>query len=114
MTAIGEQVRTPLAPPAERRPTTRLRRLIIGVTVFGVVAGLGGLVLAGLDIVLADAHLAVYAAACFVLAGLASALLVLKAMLADCQEFYQRGQLDGWYRGYRMQPPDVDNPLLRP
>lgn len=115
MTAeIGEQqrLRALRAPLPEDRPT-RLGRMIIGITCFGVGATITGLVLAGLDIALTNANLAVYAAACFVLAGLASALLVLRAMFADCQEFYRRGQLEGWHRGWNGQPPETSDPLLR-
>jgi hypothetical protein len=47
------------------------------------------------------------------LAGMASVVLCVHAMLADRQEYYRRGQLDGWMRGWRGQEPDVDDPLLR-
>lgn len=88
-------------------------RLVAGIVTFGVAAGVGGLVLVGLDIDLTNVHLAVYSVACFVLAGLAAGLVCINALLADRQEFYRRGQLDGWMRGWRGQEPDADDPLLR-
>jgi hypothetical protein len=40
-------------------------------------------------------------------------VLCFHAILADRQEFYRRGQLDGWYKGWRGQAPDVDDPLFK-
>jgi hypothetical protein len=105
-------------PPVRTRHTgvkgsTRIHRIFIGVTAAGVSLGIGGFVVVGLDIALPNIHLAVYAAACFVLAGLAGVLLVLRVMLADCEEFYRRGHLDGWMRGWNGQSPAADDSLLK-
>lgn len=117
MTAdIGEQqrMRALRAPAPGAGQPTRHGRLVVGITCFGVTAIITGLVLVAEDLTSSRGmHFAVYAAACFILAGLAGGLICTNAILADRQEFYQRGQLDGWYRGYRMQPPDVDDPLLK-
>ncbi len=47
------------------------------------------------------------------LAGMGATVLCLRAMLAARQEFYRRGQLDGWRRGWTGEPPEVSDPLLR-
>lgn len=47
------------------------------------------------------------------LAGMGGTVLCLRRFLADRQEFYQRGQLDGWMRGWRGQEPEVFDPLMR-
>jgi hypothetical protein len=117
MTASIERdtVERALQPSAvDKDKTSRSSRLVVGIWVFGTVAAAGGLVLVGLD--LAHPHslrYAVYAGACLVVAGICGGLICLRAMLAGCQEFYRRGQLDGWMRGWRGQCPDVDDPLLR-
>lgn len=97
----------------DSRPT-RHSRLVVSITCFGVGATVTGLILVAEDLTdTTGFHFAVYAAACFVLAGLSGTLLVLRAMLADCQEFYRRGQLDGWMKGWRGQQPEVDDPLIK-
>lgn len=94
--------------------STRHSRLVVGITSFGVGAAVTGLILVAEDLTdRAGFHFAVYAAACFVLAGLAGALLAVRAMLADCQEFYRRGQLEGWNRGWNGLPPEKHDPLLK-
>lgn len=117
MTAdIGEQQRmralkTPA--PGAGQPT-RHSRLVVGITCFGVGATVTGLILVAEDLTdRVGFHFAVYAAACFVLAGLAGTLLVLRAMLADCQAFYRRGHLDGWIKGWNGQNPETGDPLLK-
>ena len=60
-----------------------------------------------------DLHLTIAACAWFVMTGIGAGLLVTQSMVADRTEFYRRGQLDGWMRGWRGQEPDVDDPLLR-
>jgi hypothetical protein len=101
-------------PAVAAEPVTRCGRLIIAIHAVLVVAVLAGLVLVGIDIDLPHGiRFAIYAAACFMTSALCAALLVMHAMLADRQEFYRRGQLDGWMKGWRGLEPDVDDPLLR-
>jgi len=53
------------------------------------------------------------AASTFAILALFGGLVIaIDMLMADRREFYQRGQLDGWYRGYRMQSPEIDDPLL--
>lgn len=88
-------------------------RLISGVIAFGALSLVAAVTLMVLDAATSTRNLAIYAAACLILTGLAGALLVTHRLLADRAEFYRRGQLDGWYRGYRMLVPDIDDPLLK-
>lgn len=100
----------PIAETTERRRDWQ----VIGVRIFTGLA-----VLAGVGLTVADlassgrTHLIIPAATCFIVAAIGAAVLVLLAQIADRQEFYRRGQLEGWYRGYRMLLPEVDDPLLR-
>lgn len=88
--------------------------LMWSIGIFGAAALVTGLVLAGLDIARPHGvHFAIYAASCFVLSGLSGALICVNAILADREEFYRRGQLDGWMKGWRGQEPEVNDPLLR-
>lgn len=119
MTAeINNRQRAQALQPAKttgNQSATRHGRLIIGVAAFGVLAGVGGLVLVGVDLADSDndAHVAVYAIACFILAGFAGGLLFINALLADRQTFYHRGQVDGWIKGWRGEEPATEDPLLR-
>jgi hypothetical protein len=87
--------------------------MILAVRVF-----LGAALAAGIGMGVGDVagsghvHLVAPAAVCFMLSGLAATILIVHAMLADRQEFYRRGQLDGWMRGWRGQEPEVDDPLI--
>lgn len=88
--------------------------LTVGIWAFGIVTTVIGLVLVFLDL----SHpvvrqFAIYAASCFVLAGISGALLCMRAMLAGREEFYRRGQLEGWRRGWYGQVPELDDPLLK-
>jgi hypothetical protein len=102
--------------PPQAAQGLRIRRctLLWSIGIFGAVAMVAGLILAGLDFAEPRGlHYAVYAASCFVLSGLAGGLICINAILADRREFYRRGQLDGWMKGWRGQEPEVDDPLLR-
>lgn len=102
----------------------RPNHLILAVRIFAGAAAAAGVALGAVDLA-ADGgvHLVVPAVGCLLLAGLAAAVLVLQAILtdlhadlhaelADRQEFYRRGQLDGWMKGWRGTEPDVDDPLF--
>lgn len=58
-------------------------------------------------------HCVIGAATFAVLGLLGGVVIAIDMLMADRRDFYQRGQLEGWYRGYRMQSPEVDDPLLR-
>jgi hypothetical protein len=66
-----------------------------------------------------DWRYALAATGFILLAGIGGAVLCIdaiicdfKTILAERQEFYRRGQLDGWMKGWRGQEPDVDDPLM--
>lgn len=104
-----------LDPPAATPTTGRgSGRLVVATATVAAVALAGGLTLVGFDVAAPHGmRFAVYAAGCFVLAGVAAAVLCVHALLADRGKFYQRGQLDGWMKGWRGQAPDVDDPLAK-
>lgn len=58
-------------------------------------------------------HIMIAAATLCVVSSISGALWCGHALLADRLDFYQRGQLDGWIRGWRGQEPEVDDPLIR-
>lgn len=97
----------------QSRTTVDRDHLILGVRLFTagmVLMALGWLIAA---FTFAGWRSALAAATFFILAVLGGVVLVLDALLASRREFYQRGQLDGWMRGWRGQQPEVDDPLLR-
>jgi len=69
--------------------------------------------LIALGITQPNIHTTIAAATAVILAVAGGSLLVAESMLASRQEFYQRGQLDGWIKGWSGQPTDVTDPLLR-
>jgi hypothetical protein len=58
-------------------------------------------------------HVALAGTTVALLAAAGGVVLCVNAILADRQEFWRRGQLDGWMRGWRGQEPEVDDPLFR-
>jgi hypothetical protein len=113
--SIDRETRAKAAAPAGSEPVTREpHAMITAVACVAAVTVIAGVALGVADLAgHGGIHLVMPAMTCFVLAGLSSAVLVIHTMLADRQEFYRRGQLDGWMRGWRGQEPDVDDPLLR-
>ena len=112
--SIDARTRARATNPPPSEPVTGDRaRLIFGIRLF-TAAGLA----AGLGLGVADVashggvHLVIPSATCFMLSGLSATILIVHALLADRQEFYRRGQLDGWMRGWRGQEPEIDDPLL--
>lgn len=101
----------PAAEPVVRscRPLiTGIRCFVAGMLTAGICAAVWACTTHG-----RSTHLVIIAGSCFCLAGMGGAVLALQALLADRQEFYRRGQLDGWMRGWRGQEPDAGDPLLR-
>lgn len=114
--SIGEDRRQRATEPARGPGHDRPRHELVvwGARAFAILASIGGVAMAVADLAGdGHVHLIMPALTSFMLAGLAAVVLCVHAMLADRQEHYRRGQLDGWYRGYRMQEPDLDDPLLR-
>jgi hypothetical protein len=107
------QGRALVAPESDTVPEGRLA-LIVGIRIFAGLAALTGVGLTVADLTGGDgAHLIAASCTSFILAGLAGAILSVDAILADRQEFYRRGELTGWIRGWRGQEPEVSDPLLR-
>lgn len=55
-------------------------------------------------------QLLVGAATCAVLSAIGGAVLAMNTVLANRRDYYRQGQLDGWIRGWRGQPPEADVP----
>jgi hypothetical protein len=102
-------------PPSNHKPLAAPRdRLICGVRIFAAIAVAAGVALGAWDLAGdGGVHLIMPSVGCFVLASQATTILIVHSLLASHQEFYRRGQLDGWMKGWRGQQPDVDDPLLR-
>jgi hypothetical protein len=102
-----------LAPPGSKSDTVSRSGLILGVrlfTAFMTLKALGFLISA---FTFAGWRSALAAATFFILAVLGGLVLTIDCLLAERQEFYRRGQLDGWMRGWRGQEPEIDDPLLK-
>lgn len=113
---ISRDLRTHVTQPAGQQPTAAepagCSRLLRGVQVFTALTALGAAACLATALNHDRWHYALAAATLAMMAAMGAALLAGNAMLADRQDFYRRGQLDGWMRGWRGQEPDVDDPLL--
>lgn len=97
-------------PPRSGDAPLRLMRWVMAHT---ILAGAGAVGCLAISLITGDWHAALAGATLLILSTQGGAVLMINAMVCDRQEFYRRGQLDGWYRGYRMQVPEVDDPLFR-
>lgn len=112
--SIDAQTRAKAATPPGSEPVTdRRSRLTVAVATFTVVTGTAGACGMAAAFVLEEWRTALLGATLMLLAGMGAQVLCQRAFLASKEIHYQRGQLDGWYRGYRMQPPEIDDPLLQ-
>ncbi|WP_433368288.1 hypothetical protein ACQPZX_41275 [Actinoplanes sp. CA-142083] len=93
--------------PCGHHPVMPAVKLFAGVT---AVAGAGCLAAA---FSVAEWRIALAGSTLVVLSAVASALWIADGLLADRHAFYRRGKVDGWYEGWRGQPPATDDPLLR-
>lgn len=93
----------------QRRPHWMMR----GVALTASATALGGIACLAAAFALREWRTALAGSTLLIIAAIAGAVLVLNQLLADRNEFYRRGQLDGWYRHYRGLPPEVDDPLWR-
>lgn len=111
---IGEdRLQRALHPPvAAAEAVTGPGVIVRGARVVAVLAAMSGVAMAVADLA-GDVHLLMPAFTAFLVGGQASVILCVHAMLADRCEYYRRGHIEGWYRGYRMQPPEVGDPLLK-
>jgi hypothetical protein len=87
--------------------------IITGVRICTGVTAATGVASAAVDVA-SDGGLPALIVSCtaFVIAAIGSSLLVFNAILPTCQEYYRRGHLEGWIRGWRGQPPENDGPGL--
>lgn len=101
---------TPLTSKSDKIGRMRLAAGVRWFTVTAAVASIACIVAAVID---RDLPTELAASTLCVVCAIGGALWVGNALLADRLDFYQRGQLDGWMRGWRGQEPEVDDPLLR-
>lgn len=113
--SIDAATRTRSMMPAPQTITKPRRHVLTGVRLFTAAAVLTGVVLAAVEITSGahDLYRVSAAVTSLFFGGLAGTVLCLRSMLASRQDFYRRGQLDGWMRGWRGQEPEVDDPILR-
>lgn len=94
---------------AHQRPSTTIR--LVAVVAAGT--ALTGVVLLTAAIVLEEWRTALIGSTLLVVSAIAGNVLVWDRLMADRQEFYRRGQLDGWMRGWRGQEPEGCDPLWK-
>lgn len=105
--------KTPAAPglDADGRPTRS--PIVRGVQIFTSVTALAGVG----SLTFAFSHnewrMGVVGMTFTIIACIGGAVLCVEALLADRNAFYNRGEADGHYKGWRGLPPGVDDPLLR-
>lgn len=106
-----QQATVPPRQPADR--STAISLLIRGVKTFAVTTAVAGAASLGVAFALGEWRTALAGSTLVILSVVASSVWIVNALLADREDFYRRGQADGWYRGWRGQVPTVDDPLLR-
>ncbi len=87
--------------------------MIFWVKLYTAITGGSAVVLLTIAFLLGRWHIALAGTTVALLAGAGGVVLCIHAMLADRHEFWRRGQLDGWMRGWRGLEPEVDDPLSR-
>ncbi|GAB1642503.1 hypothetical protein [Krasilnikovia sp. MM14-A1259] len=114
MTTSIEQHLHDIEPAPEGSPFRPSRNRLVAATwaVFG--CGItGGIALIAVDITSRDnIRYAIYGILLVAMASLAAGVLAVERMLAEREQFYRRGHLVGWMRGWRGQEPLNDDPLL--
>jgi hypothetical protein len=111
----SRDLREYLKPPVVRQPPHRSETaaLLNAVRIYTALTALAAAALLAIGIFGQEMHIALAGAGGLVLAAIGGAVLCVERLLADRQEFYRRGQLSGWMKGWRGEAPDVDDPLLR-
>jgi hypothetical protein len=103
-----------LHPEVAQRAPSRRCTLVMGIWIAMLLNLVAALALMGLDLAAPRGlRFSMFGATFLLIAAICGGLICFNAMLADRQEYYRRGQLDGWMRGWRGQEPEVDDPLLR-
>lgn len=104
-------VRTASLNTEEQGEAVRHRRALTAVKVLSVLAAAGSLVCLGGCLMSEEfsLHFIAGSATLAVLSSIGGSLLVLHALLTSRQDYYQRGVVDGWMRGWRGLPPEVDD-----
>jgi hypothetical protein len=98
--------------PSDIEPTCAAT-VIRYVKAFAATTGAGSLVCLTVAVMRDEWRIALIGSTLAVLAAVAAGVLTVNALLADRQEFYRRGQLEGWHRGWNGQLPETDDPLLK-
>jgi hypothetical protein len=103
-----------LTPPGPEPIAIGHGPLITGVRIFSVVSVVVSIGFFSAAVAYDNWRWALAAATVLNFAVMGGVVLAIDAMFNGRREFYQRGQLDGWMRGWRGQEPEVDDPLLHP
>jgi hypothetical protein len=112
--SIEEERQEPAAEPPRRLPGSPTpERLIRAVIATAAASGLAGAVCVSVAFTLGEWRTGLTGATLIIISAMAGAVLICDRLMADRQEFYRRGQLDGWMRGWRGQEPTVDDPLWK-
>lgn len=102
----------PPSDPAPSRPDRerQLVRVLWVVSATTTIGAAGCLAIACFE---SEWRFALTGSTLLVLAWITGATLCVHAMLKSRREFYRRGHLDGWMRGWRGEGPYNGDPLLR-
>lgn len=111
--SISAERRERARQPRSDDSPNRSKHLLRSIQIFTIATALIGV--AGLTVAfcLEDWRAAVAGGTSVVLAAFGGFVWCLHGMLADRREFYRRGHVEGWYRGWNGQEPNADDPLIR-
>ena len=113
--SIGEDRRLRALQPPETTENDQHRPhwLIRAVTLTSAGTALLGMGLIAAAFALEEWRTALAGSTLLIISALAGTVLAMNWLMADRQEFYRRGHLDGWHLGWRGLPPGSGDPLQR-
>lgn len=113
-TIIEPDQRHEAVPTPEGSPIRTDRdRLVVGTWAVLGCGITGGAALLAVDITRHDdIRFAIFSTLLLAIAAMAAMVLAIERMLASREQFYRRGHLMGWMRGWNGQEPLKDDPLL--
>lgn len=110
---IGAERRLRAMKPPEMSEDAQPHTFIRLLALFACTTAFAGVVLLSVGFPIHEWRLALLGSTLLVIASAAGVVLGVHLVLADRQEYFRRGELVGWMRGWRGEGPESGDSLLR-